>query len=103
MSAAQWKRPFRVDLVCDLRVIGWGNESFRFESDEGDGYDFEPMHYLDGEGPQIMAHHYEEWAEQLENCIEVLRKKAALLKGVKLSEEDPVKIRNRFQILKEAK
>jgi hypothetical protein len=58
------KRPLNVDLVCNLRVMGYSRESFRFISDEGDGYDILPG-YMQGEGPELKPFHFEEWAEQL--------------------------------------
>jgi hypothetical protein len=69
------KRPLNVDLQCNLRVIGWGKESFIVETDEGDGYDFMPG-YMEGEGPVIKSYHYDEWAEQLENIADWCRRKS---------------------------
>ena len=74
---ALWNRPLNVDVICKLRVMGQEKPSFTFESDEGDGYDI-IAGYMDGEkyAPVLKPHHYEEWAEQLENLVEWLRKKA---------------------------
>lgn len=77
--AYQWKRPLNVDVKCGLRVMGWAKNSFTFESDEGDGYDI-IAGYMEGEGPALKQHYYEEWAEQLsyaaEWCHEQARRKA---------------------------
>ena len=72
-----WKRPLNVDLICELRVMGWAKNSFSFESDEGDGYDI-LSGYMVGEGPVLKPHHFEEWAEQLTYASEWCREQARL-------------------------
>jgi hypothetical protein len=71
------KRPLNVDIICKLRVMGWAKNSFTFESDEGDGYDIIPG-YMDGEGPTLKPHHYEEWAEQLSYAVQWCNEKARM-------------------------
>jgi hypothetical protein len=73
----QWKRPLNVDLIIDLRVMGWSRSSFRFESDEGDGYDIF-QHYVKGEGPALQSRHFEEWAEQLSYAVQWCNEQARL-------------------------
>lgn len=75
--SAKWMRPVNVDIRCELRIIGFSKSSFIFESDEGDGYDIFAG-YMDGEkyAPELKSHHFEEWAEQLENAAEWCRKRA---------------------------
>jgi hypothetical protein len=72
------KRPLNVDILCNLRVIGYGKSSFTITSDEGDGYEFFEL-YMKGEGPDLKPYHFEEWAEQLEYASEWCRGKAAEL------------------------
>jgi len=74
-----WKRPLNVDLICELRVIGFSKDSFKFISDEGDGYDIFPG-YMKDEGPKLKSYHFEEWAEQLKYASEWCSKKAEELK-----------------------
>jgi hypothetical protein len=69
------KRPINVDILCNLRVIGYGKSSFTFISDEGDGYSILGG-YTKGEGPDLNPHHFEEWARQLEHVSEWCRVKA---------------------------
>ena len=71
----QVKRPLNVDLTCHLRVIGYGQPSYHFSSDDGDGYTIYPG-YMENEGPEIKSFHYEEWAEQLDYLSDWCRKKA---------------------------
>ena len=94
--AAQWKRPDSVDLICKFRVIGHAKNSITFESDEGDGYTT-LSGYMQGEGPILKARHYEEWAEQLENCLEMLYQRANILRN---NGKESLKLNNRFEILK---
>jgi hypothetical protein len=72
------KRPLNVDIECNLRVIGHSKASFQFISDEGDGYDIIGL-YMEGEGPDLKPHHFEEWSEQLGYAAEWCRKKAEAL------------------------
>lgn len=74
-----WKRPRNVDVNCGLRVMGFGTNSFKFISDEGDGYEIYPG-YMEGEGPELRSDLFEEWAEQLEYAAEWCREKASKLK-----------------------
>jgi len=74
-----WKRPLNVDIRCALRVIGFSKESFEFISDEGDGYDILPG-YMNGEGPELKPHHFEEWSKQLKYAAEWCDKKTIELK-----------------------
>lgn len=76
------KRPVNVDLVCNLRVIGFSKESFSFISDEGDGYDIYPG-YEQGEGPELKPYHFEEWADQLGYAAEWCRIQAKKLDNKK--------------------
>jgi len=69
------KRPLNVDLVCDLRVMGYGKPSFTVDTDEGDGFTF-IENYMEGEGPVLKAHYFEEWAEQLGSIVEWCKKEA---------------------------
>jgi hypothetical protein len=80
---ALWRRPLNVDLICNLRVIGWSKDSFKIYTDEGDGYDFFAK-YMDGEGPTLKPYHYEEWAEQLDNLADWCRKQAEKLQAKEL-------------------
>lgn len=68
----EFKRPTNVDLCCDLRVMGWSRSSFRFETDEGDGYNMF-QHYTKGEGPVIETKHIDEWIYQLNVLISILK------------------------------
>jgi hypothetical protein len=74
-KSVEIKRPINVDLDCSLRVIGQSRASFRFVSDEGDGYETYPG-YMEGEGPDLKPHHFQEWAEQLGYAAEWCRRKA---------------------------
>lgn len=79
-TSKEWVRPLNVDIHCNLRVIGHGEYSFEFISDEGDGYEIYPG-YAPGEGPDLKPHHFEEWAEQLQYAAEWCKKKAAEMKA----------------------
>lgn len=107
--AAQWKHPDSVDLICKFRVIGHAKNSITFESGApfnflptpgpghvGDGYTT-LSGYMQGEGPVLKARHYEEWAEQLENCLEMLHQRADILRN---NGKKSLKLNNRFEILK---
>ena len=74
-----WKRPLNVDMLCNLRVMGFSKESYHFTSDEGDGYEVYAM-YQEGEGPELKQHHFEEWAEQLKYAAEWCSNEALKLK-----------------------
>jgi hypothetical protein len=74
-DAKKIKRPLNVDIVCNLRVMGFSKNSFTFTSDEGNGYDITGL-YMKGEGPDLKPHHFEEWAEQLGYAAEWCRRKS---------------------------
>jgi hypothetical protein len=75
------KRPLNVDLICKLRVMGHGNETFTFESDEGDGYNFCYNHTQDDPyQPKLKSYHFSEWVEQLGYLIDHLKAKETELK-----------------------
>lgn len=79
----EYKRPFNVDLICKLRVMGYGKESFIFTSDEGDGYTF-LNNYRDDEknSPKLESKHFIEWSNQLKLLIDLCNAKAEEYKKI---------------------
>lgn len=73
----EYKRPLNVDLICKLRVMGYGKESFCFESDEGDGYEIF-WKYTENEEykPKLESKYFEEWSYQLKILVDWCDSKA---------------------------
>lgn len=77
------KRPLNVDLVCNLRVMGYSKDSFTFSSDEGDGYSF-TSNYINGEkySPELKSEHFLEWSNQLRILVDICNAKAEEYKEI---------------------
>jgi len=63
------------DIDVKLRMVGQEKHSMHITSDEGDGYSFSKCHTSDDlkYHTEAKPHHYEEWADQLEDVAKRLR------------------------------